>query len=101
MSSKSDLIEQLNPLLFWDVSISSLDPVRSPKLIIERVFTLGSVEEIKLVLKFYGKSPVINILTSLNFLDPKTLNFASVFLKVPKKKFKCYTRKPSRPVPWP
>ncbi|HDR88382.1 MAG TPA: hypothetical protein ENN63_01970 [Bacteroidetes bacterium] len=100
MHKGSHFIRSINPHLFWDVDISRLDAFRSRRLVIERVFSLGNTDEIRRVLKFYGKEEIIHILTNLNYLDKKTLNFAATLLHVPKEKFKCTIRKQSTPPHW-
>ncbi len=93
-------VQQLNQSYFWDVDYSRLDPVRSKRLIIEHIFTLGNLQEIKTVSGFYGKQEVIKTLCALNYLDPKNLNFVSFLFKIPKKSFKCYQRRQSTVQHW-
>jgi hypothetical protein len=87
------LLDQLNKTYFWDVNPATLQAESSGKLIIERVMNLGNRFEIKLILEYYGLEEVKNTLVNLNYIDPKTLNFISLLLRIPKAKFKCYTRK--------
>ncbi len=87
------LFEQLNKAYFWDVDIAKMNDEKSKRLIIERVMNYGNLHEIKMVKEFYGIKEVKSILCNLNYIDPKTLNFVSLLLHVPKTKFKCYTRK--------
>lgn len=94
------LIEQLNSAYFWDVEISKLDEEKSKRLIIERVLNYGNLNEIKLIKKFYGIKEIISTICKLSYIDPKTLNFVSLLFKVPKTKFKCYTRKQLTQQPW-
>ena len=78
---------------FWDVDIRNLDPDRSGRLIIERIFQMGNIEDIRTVIRYYGEKKILNVLCNLNYLDPKTLNFVSRLFKKPLKDFKCYTRR--------
>lgn len=94
------LFEQLNKAYFWDVDIAKLDEEKSKRLIIERVFNYGNLHEIKLIKEFYGTREIKSILFKLNYIDPKTLNFISMFFHVPKTKFKCYTKKQLTKQPW-
>jgi hypothetical protein len=88
-----ELGNYLKPQYFWDVDISdNLDHV-SRRLIIERILIFGNLKEIKMVIDHYGRSVVVDELCKLNYLDPKTLNFASKMFNKPKKSFKCYIRK--------
>jgi hypothetical protein len=100
MKEQSEILKALNPNNFWDVNLDRLDMTMAKRLIIERIFSLGSIEEMLLLLKFYGKEEVLNTLSRVNYLDPKTLNFVSVFFDKPKENFKCYTQKLSANQHW-
>lgn len=96
----ASLLEQLNKAHFWDVDITKMDQEKSKRLIIERIINFGNLHEIKLIREFYGIKEITSILTNLNYIDPKTLNFVSLLFQVPKSKFKCYTRKQLTHQPW-
>lgn len=100
MNKPLNILEFINPHYFWDVDFYKLDPLKSKRLIIERLFVLGTSKEIAQIVKFYGGDVVLNELKSLNYLDPKTLNFVSLFFNTPIQKFKCYTRKQSMVQHW-
>lgn len=100
MSKTQQIVCLYNPALFWDVEISKLDVEKNSRLIIERVFSLGTLDEMKTVIKHYGKERVIDTLANLNYLDPKTLNFASVVFDKPKNQFRCYLKRQSGPQLW-
>jgi hypothetical protein len=94
MKNKIEIVKELNPAYFWDTEIDRLDPVSGKRLIIERVFCLGTLAEMFKLVDYYGENAVIATLTSVNWLDPKTLNFASKIFNIPKSVFKCYSRIP-------
>ena len=95
-----ELKNYLKPQYFWDVDISdNLDHI-SRRLIIERIFSYGNLTEIKLLIDHYGKKEIVEELCSLNYLDPKTLNFVSKLFNKSKKNFKCYIRKQLMTQPW-
>jgi hypothetical protein len=89
----------LRKAYFWDVDITPGKTV-SKRLVIERIFCLGTLTEIALVLQFYGKEEVEKTLCNLNYIDPKTLNFVSKYFGRSKKTFNCYTRKQLIPQLW-
>jgi hypothetical protein len=93
-------LNQLNKAYFWDVDFDKLDKSRSRRLIIERVISLGNLSDIQLIKKIYTEVEIRQTLCNLAYLDPKTLNFASLLFNIPKTRFKCYTKKPSVPTPW-
>lgn len=100
MTNLPNIMAKLSPDYFWDVDISKVEPNISKRLIIERVFSLGSVEDMRLVMKWYGENEVIKVLQNLNYLDKKTLNFISKLFKLPLITFKCYRRRQSIHQPW-
>lgn len=93
MTAKLNISAGFHKQLFWDVDLKDLDPDRSKRLIIERVFAMGTLKEIKLVLRYYGAGTVADVLKKLNYIDPKTLNFVSFFFNVSLESFVCYRRK--------
>jgi hypothetical protein len=95
MDKKKNIINKINPRYFWDIDISKLDVSSSKRLIIERVFSMGKLEEMVELLNFYGKREVVYTLSEINYLDPKTLNFVAKLFGKPKSNFKCYSRIPS------
>jgi hypothetical protein len=100
MVEKLNILKVLKPNYFWDVDIDKLDIDRSKRLIIERVFALGTAKEIMLVINHYGDTVVISVLKGLNYMDPKTLNFVSKLFNISVQSFKCYKRKQLIPQHW-
>ena len=94
MKKKAAILDGIDPRYFWDIDRGKLDVIVSKRLIIERIFSLGKLDEMKVLLSYYGKREVVDTLCQLNYLDPKTLNFISKFFNKPKSSFKCYTRTP-------
>jgi hypothetical protein len=86
--------------LFWDINQDELDLERNRRLIIERVFSLGTLQELRFILKFYNRDTIREELMKVGYLDPKTFNFAVHFLKIPKKQMRCYIRKQLHPQHW-
>ena len=96
----SNLLQYINKAYFWDVDFSKLDPEKSYRLIIERVMMYGNLKEIGVLKRYYGNQRIEATLCSLNFIDPKNLNFFSLLFDIPKSKFKCYTRNQLNNQPW-
>jgi hypothetical protein len=92
MKKQTDVLKALDPAYFWDVDYGKLDAQDSKRLIIDRVFSLGNLEEISLLINLYGEKQIIDTLSRLNYLDPKTLNFVSKLFNISKEKFRCYTK---------
>ena len=100
MNAENPIITRLNPQYFWDVDPLTLDENSSARLIIERVFTLGEIHEMNLLISFYGREKVMDVLCKLPYLDPKTLNFVSRLFNIPLKSFRCHRLKQSKPQHW-
>ena len=99
MEEKVNITPLIKQKYFWDVEFTPGKPV-SKRLIIERIFSYGTLSEINLLLKYYGEEEVKNTLLNLNYLNKKTLNFASKYFGISKKEFKCYTRKQLMNLHW-
>ena len=100
MATGLNIRRDLKKEYFWDVNIEKLDVDSARRLIIERVFSLGSIEEMMLVIDYYGEDEVKKVLTGLNYMDRKTLNFVSKVFNIPLNSFKCYSRMQSHPKSW-
>ena len=85
--------------LFWDVDPDRLNEVTSRKLIIERVFCFGTIDELVDLISYYGLQTIRNEIKQAGSLDKKTLDFASTLLEIPKHRFKCYRKDLSIPTP--
>jgi hypothetical protein len=86
--------------LFWDIDPAKLDEEKNKRLIIERVFTRGDIDDIRAVFKLYGLHVIKQEIVKAGFLDKKTLKWASDLLGIPLTKFKCYTKRQSNPAHW-
>ena len=93
MEKQFNILDELRKNYFWDVDVKKLDAERSKRLIIERIFKLGKANEIMMIINYYGEKVVIDVLKNMNYIDPKTLNFAVKFFNLPLQSFKCYKRK--------
>ena len=100
MHSNSDLIKKLNPQYFWDVDLSGLGASSATRIIIERVFTLGDIDDIKQVISFYGKDDVVEVLKNIPYLDTKSFNFILKLFNQPAEEFKCHRKRQSKPQHW-
>lgn len=82
-------------ILFWDLDPSKMDAWKNRRIIIERVFTLGNLDELKFIFKHYGSETIRKEIVRAGNLDKKTLQFASDLLKIPKEEFRCYRQQRS------
>ncbi len=93
MKTHSDATSFIRSQYFWDVDVQKIDPEKSKRFIIERVFSLGTLNDVSNLIRFYGNDAIKNVLKELSYLDAKTLNFVSLYFDLPLKSFKCYRRK--------
>lgn len=94
------LLSSLPKNYFWDLNAEKLDDNLNKRIIIERVFSLGDIEDLKKIIEFYGLKTIKQEIVKAGQLDKKTLNWASKFLKIPKKNFLCYSKIQSNQVHW-
>lgn len=80
---------ELNPALFWDVQLSSLDIGAHSRFIIERVVSRGNLTDWNLLKKMYGKEKIKEEVVRMRSLDPKTVSFLSVYFGIARKDFRC------------
>jgi len=82
----------LSKYLFWDIDTRKLNYEDSASFILERVFTIGMQEDEWKVYKYYGIERIRKEVIKCKALDKKTLNYLSVFYRIPKKEFVCYRK---------
>jgi len=78
-----------DPSLFWDTNINSIDIKKHAKFIIERVIKRGTRSDWETTLKLYGKETVRNHALTIRSLDPKSLNYLSIYFNTKKENFRC------------
>lgn len=86
--------------LFWDIEFDKIDLTKHRRIIIERVLTLGTLDEFRYLLKTYDKQTLVNEIKQIGYLDPKTLNFVVNFFSIEKTQLRCYIRKQSIEQHW-
>ena len=86
---KNEFLQKLSRYLFWDCDIDMLDPDIDRKLILERVFSMGTENDIKEVVRYYDIAAIKNEIITIKILDNKTLNYLSLLFKIPKRRFLC------------
>ena len=86
--------------LFWDIDLSKFDNDKNKRLIIERVISMGDLQDLKILIQFYGIKTIKQEIINAGYLDNKTLSWVSDFLDISKTKFNCFTKKQSNLVHW-
>jgi hypothetical protein len=81
---------QLRASLFWDTDIQTIDFQQHKASIIERIVMRGRWEAFKIMLAFYGKEVVKQVLLDARYLDKYSLAFCSTIFHTPINQFRCY-----------
>lgn len=81
--------------LFWDIDLNSLNFQENARFIIHLVITRGEVKDWRVIKSFYGIVFIKQEILLMRDLDPKTLNFFSIYFGIDKQKFRCFTIKQS------
>jgi hypothetical protein len=86
--------------LFWDTDFENLYVEKHKRIIIERVLTLGNLDEFLFILNTYDNQTLISVIQQLGYIDPKTLSFVESFFNLNKKELTCYIKKQSATTHW-
>jgi hypothetical protein len=84
----NDLVKQLPTHLFWDSDISKLDDVEHHEKIVIRTFERGDLEDMALVMAYYGEKICREVLVNATYLPERAKIFASNFLSIKDHAFK-------------
>jgi hypothetical protein len=79
--------------IFWDAEMSVLDTRRHMRYIVTRVMDRGTLEDVRYVMKLYGRSQIKKILIQAPNLDYLTISFFANYFEIPKTDFVAYSRK--------
>ncbi len=85
-------ISLFSKTLFWDTDVTALQLQKSKFYIIERVVTRGNYSDWKKMLSIYSLDEIKANIIKIKSLDPKTLNFCSLYFDLPKESFECYMK---------
>ena len=83
---------KLRKELFWDIDPEKLDETLNRRIIIERVLTLGELDEFLALIKFYDNKTLRKEISEIAYLDPKTLQFVISYFGISKEEMKCCTQ---------
>ena len=100
MSQTTFILENLPKHLFWDMNTNLLDKEKNKTIIIERVINRGDINDVKIIISEYGLDTIKQEIVNAGFLDKITLNWVSLFLNIPKTKFRCYKKTQSKQMHW-
>ena len=86
--------------LFWDSNVNKLDYENNATYIIERVLSLGTWEDFRVIVKHYGRTRLKQEIVKLRYIDNLALHFSSTYFNIPLTDFRCYTIKQLNQLHW-
>ena len=93
-------IEQLSPVLLWDIDPEEADMDTCPQQIIVRVLEYGTLEDWRLIRSYYGLEKIVECCKQARSLDPVSLSFICCISHTRKEEYRCYRTAQSNPTPW-
>jgi len=103
MSSKEEnkvLLNKLSKSLFWDVDRKAIDYKEHSAYIVDRVLTMGTMEDFQILKTLYSKPKIKQIVRHIRYMDNRVLYFCSAYFNIPFTEFRCYTIKQSSHTHW-
>lgn len=86
---------EISAATFWDIDPETLSFEEAADWVILRVFDKGSLQEVKSILKYYGKEKVKNILQyEPGYLPNHSILLAKAIFQLTFSDFKCLEKKP-------
>ena len=86
--------------LFWDTDFDKIDWEENAPYVVDRVMQMGTWEEFKEMLAFYGKPKIREIVKNLKYMDRRPMHFASVYFDIPLEEMRCYIMRQSGLLHW-
>lgn len=99
-ANNTQFVSGLSPALFWDVDPLTIDSHKHISFIVERVLNMGTLDDFKLMLRFYGKAKIIKIIKQLRYMDQRLLHFCLAYFNLQISELRCYTQKQSNQTHW-
>ena len=93
-----DIITLLLSSLFWDVDKTKLSPKLNKQFIICRVMDRGDIEAVRIVMNYYDKATIKEVLTNAGFIEKKTITFFANYFDLAFTDFKAW--KSDSTIPW-
>ena len=70
----------LRPVLFWDTDIKAINWEKNKTSVIKRIFERGNEQEIREIIRFYGKNKINTVLTQLKIFSVAIENNVNKYL---------------------
>ncbi|MBR6931391.1 MAG: hypothetical protein IKH61_14365 [Bacteroidales bacterium] len=93
-------LQDINPRIFWDMELGTLDYERNAPLIIQRVLEYGDLKDWYAIKKHYGLERIVSISKSFRTLDPVAVAWLCCLSNAKQEDFRCYRIAQLYPTPW-
>jgi hypothetical protein len=93
-------LQDINPRIFWDMELGTLDYERNAPLIIQRVLEYGDLKDWYAIKKHYGLERIVSISKSFRTLDPVAVAWLCCLSNAKQEDFRCYRIAQSFPTLW-
>ncbi len=94
------IINQLSPVLFWDIDKSQFDLDKNAIQIVQRVLEYGELSDWLLIRDYYGLDKIVELCKQMRTLDPVCLAFICNISGTKKEEYRCYHFRLSNPTLW-
>ena len=81
----------LSPSLFWDVDSTTFNFQKGRRLVVQRVLTMGTLEDLQMLKTLYPLSEIKEEVLRISDWAPQVRNFISIWLDLPKERLACCT----------
>ncbi len=68
--------------LFWDVDVSTVNFSDHPEWVVERVLEYGALDDVKLLVKYFGRDAFLDLVATARYSSRKTMRFWAEILKL-------------------
>lgn len=93
-------LQDINPRIFWDMDLSTLDFENNASLIIQRVLEYGELSDWYAIKKHYGLDRIVSISQSFRTLEPEAVSWLCCLSNAKEEDFRCFRIAQSHPTPW-
>ncbi len=67
--------------LFWDIDLSVVNPLDYPTWMLERVLEYGDLDDVRLLIRLFGRDSFLNMVAASRYCSRKTRCFWDEILK--------------------
>ncbi len=93
-------LQDINPRVFWDMELGTLDYERNAPLIIQRVLEYGDLSDWYAIKKHYGLERIVSISQGFRTLDPVAVAWLCCLSNAKQEDFRCYRIAQLYPTLW-